>query len=195
VQTNARITRFCPNAGAELIGIFERSDPKAISGQWPLFPLWVGCTVPWPFRDRRSGVIRVRQHQRPRRQPPRRRYEPLSLAARSSRHRHPDGFEPRMGAAGTRVQAIKIRAHVDAGHVQHLAPKPLHALHPITRCVMTQRDRRISRAGNRAHLARSVQPRPGARHSVHRTTEAADAEQCPGAARLSPCRRIISWRP
>ena len=64
-----------------------------------------------------------------------------------------------------------------------ITPKPLENLASITRCVMIQDDRRISRPGNRAHLARSVQPPPAARRSVHRATEAADAEQCQDAAR------------
>ncbi len=36
-------------------------------------------------------------------------------------HRHADGFEPRMGPPGTRLQAIQIGADVGAGQVQHLA--------------------------------------------------------------------------
>jgi toxin HigB-1 len=83
-----------------------------------------------------------------------------------------------MCAASPRLQAIEICADVVAGQVQDLAENPLGDLRSITRCVMARHDRRISRPGNRAHLARGVQPRLAARHSVHRATEAADAEQC-----------------
>ena len=95
----------------------------------------------------------------------------------------PDRLEPRMGAAGRRLQAVKIGADVGAGRVQHPEPKPLGQLRPITRRVMIPHDRRISRPGNRAHLARSVQPHLAARYPVHRTAEAANAEQRQGAAR------------
>src|SRR4051812_36697306 len=40
-----------------------------------------------------------------------------------SRRRNPDRFEPRMRAAGTGLQAVKISADIGAGQVQHLAPK------------------------------------------------------------------------
>src|SRR5438477_2326550 len=41
-----------------------------------------------------------------------------------SGRRNTDGFQPRMGATGTRLQAIEISADVVAGQVQHLAPEP-----------------------------------------------------------------------
>src|SRR5258707_5555392 len=41
-----------------------------------------------------------------------------------SRRRNADRFQPRMGATGTRLQAIEIGADVGAGQVQHLAPEP-----------------------------------------------------------------------
>jgi len=44
--------------------------------------------------------------------------------ARISTRRHTDRLEPRMCAAGTRLQAIEPGTDVVAGQVQHLAPEP-----------------------------------------------------------------------
>ena len=41
-----------------------------------------------------------------------------------SRRRHADGLEPRVRAAGARLEAVEVRADVVAGQVQHLAPEP-----------------------------------------------------------------------
>src|ERR1700739_857890 len=45
-----------------------------------------------------------------------------SWPVRCSMRRNADGLEPRMGAAGTRLEVIKIRADVGPRQVQHLIP-------------------------------------------------------------------------
>src|SRR5262245_9440977 len=48
----------------------------------------------------------------------------LARQAACPGRRDTDGFQPRMGATGTRLQAIEIGADVVAGQVQHPAPEP-----------------------------------------------------------------------
>src|SRR3954454_3878141 len=52
------------------------------------------------------------------------RHLPDEVILVSTRYRNTDGFQPRMGATGTRLEALEIGADVGAGQVQHLAAEP-----------------------------------------------------------------------